>query len=339
MAPQTIGIATGAPQGVYREIATALEQVAREAGCDVRPVADAESARTADVVLALGYPGYYPFLAAPTPGVRVAWLGEPLAPPVESTVTRIRRQMPMGRVLDPAIAIATTGGRRPIPRKLGTWRERASFEHVQRVNMAAHRRAARAGIRLIVTSQDHAATLHRSGVDAEVVPFGFHAAWAGPPHDVDDSARDIDVLIFGTGMTGTGIRRAHYVEAVIAELGPGVRTYIARTGVWGLERQRLLGRARVAFTINQVPGNFLGIRTVMQAAAGAVSVSDPIRSPAPFIPGVHYVEAPVDELAVTIATLLADRPRRLRIAAEAQRLVVEEMTLARSFSAILATLR
>ena len=339
MTSQSIGIAVGAPEGVYPEIATAVEQVARETGCAVHQVADPETARTTDVVVAIGYPAYYPFLVEPTRGHRVAWLGEPLAPATESAIPRIRRQMPMGRMLDPAIAVATIHGRRRAPARLWAWREQASFEHVQRVNMAAHRRAARAGIRLIVTSQDHAATLRRSGIESNVVPFGFHPAWAGPPQAVDDSERDIDVLVFGTGMVGTHLRRARHVEAVIGGLGPGVRTHIVRTGVWGLDRHRLLGRARVALTINQVPGNFLGIRTVLQAAAGAVSVSDPIRTPAPFIPGVHYVEAPVDELAATIVALLADRARRLRIAAEAQHFVVEEVTMARSFSALLATLR
>src|SRR4051812_36962605 len=226
MASQSVGIAMGAPQGVYREIATALEQVAGEAGCEVHQVIDAETSQRMGIVVAIGYPDYYPFLDEPTPGSRIAWLGEPLAPAVESRASRIRRQMPMGRILDPAIAVATIGGRGPVPARLGAWRERASFEHVQRVNMAAHRRAARSGIRLIVTSQDHAARLRRSGIEANVVPFGFHAAWAGPPQAVDDTDRDIDVLIFGSGLAGSNSRRARHIEAVIGGLAPGVRTHI-----------------------------------------------------------------------------------------------------------------
>jgi hypothetical protein len=43
----------------------------------------------------------------------------------------------------------------------------------------------------------------------------------------------------------------------------------------------------------------------MAAANGALVVSEPLIDPDPFKPGVHYFEAPAEELSATIVGLLA----------------------------------
>jgi len=111
----------------------------------------------------------------------------------------------------------------------------------------------------------------------------------------------------------------------VHELGPSVRTQIVPDRIWGSERQRLLRRTRVALNVNQVPGNFIGIRALLASAAGAICVTDPVAAPEPFIPGVHYLEAPGDRLADTVRSILVDRARRLDMARAAQRFVVEEL--------------
>ena len=338
MRPDRLGLALGDTAGIYPELATAVGCVARDAGIDVRCVADPVAAREVDVVLAIGYPDYFPWLARSDHDRRVAWLGEALPPARGSTLARVRRELPMGRILDPAIGVFTLGRRRPVPLRLRDWRERASYEHIERVNLAQHRRAARRGIRLIASSIHNAESLARVGIAAPAVPFGYHPSFAGPPGSVDDADRDIDVLVFGTSLSGTGIRRARLTAEIIGDLGPTVRTHVVRASIWGDERQSLLRRARVVLNINQVPGDFMGIRMLVVGAAGAVNVSDPIGTPAPFIPGTHYVEASVGRLPQTIRDLLDDRPRRLEIARTTQRFLVEELTMARSLDALLATL-
>lgn len=326
----------GASPGIYAELADAIELAGRDEGHDVRRVSDAVTANATDVVLAIGQPHDFPWLAQPSRARRVAWLGEPLPPAKEHGLVRIRRELPMGRLIDVAIALGGAAGRRPSAR-VRTWRERATSEHMQRVNLRACRRCVNAGIELVVTSRDQADALERVGLTAAVVPFGYHASLAGPTQPVDDAARDIDLLVFGAGLGVPAIRRARLVDAVTRDLGDSVRTEVVHGGLWGEDRRRLLGRSRVALTINQVPGAFLGIRAVLLGAAGVVHVSDPIASPSPFIPGVHYLEAPVGDLAATIQAILADRPRRLEMARRAQCLVVGELTMARSLDAVLAT--
>lgn len=219
--------------------------------------------------------------------------------------------------------------------RLLDWRERASYEHEQHINNGHHRRAARQGIRLVVTSEAGAASLRRLGIETMVVPFGYHPSFAGPVQDVDDSRRDIDVLLFGAELNDTRTRRTRVVERVLGELDPSVRALVVVGDVWGIDRQRLLGRARVVLNVNRVPGNSIAIRALLVGAAGAVTVSDPVGSPAPFVPGVHYIESPVDDLPAAIESILADRPRRLEMARITQRFVVDERTMAHALGAVL----
>jgi glycosyltransferase involved in cell wall biosynthesis len=60
---------------------------------------------------------------------------------------------------------------------------------------------------------------------------------------------------------------------------------------------------------------------------GALVVSDPVYAPEPFVPGVHFVEAPVEELAATCRHWLDDPAGRARITAAAHALVMQELTL------------
>ena len=139
---------------------------------------------------------------------------------------------------------------------------------------AVHRRAARDGIRLVVTSADRAASLRRVGIRARV-SFGYHPVHAGPPHAVDDADRDIDVLVLATDASGVPTRRARARRGGRGA-GLAVRVELAQGGAWGADRHRLIARARVVLNINRAPGNFTGIRTVLVGAAGAALVSEPV---------------------------------------------------------------
>ena len=69
-------------------------------------------------------------------------------------------------------------------------------------------------------------------------------------------------------------------------------------------------------------------------ANGALLVS-PLCLPEPFVPGVHHIEASLDELSDTISRYLEDDEARERITSEAHRFLTTELTLERSFSRLL----
>lgn len=332
---RSIGLATGVEGPLTAELAAAAGRACRVLGIAVDRVATPEDADRVDVVLGIAYPHYYPVFRGRTIGrPRIAWLGEPLPPADDSLADRLVRPLPMGRMLDVVIPAWTVGRRRTTPPWMVRWRERAAFHHDQRFNLAAHVAAARRGIQLIVTSSDRAATLGRRGIAASVVPYGYDEELAGAPADPGID-RDIDVLILGTMITRFPTRRARITAEVLRQLDPTVRVVVVEDGLWGHDRCVLMRRARLVLNIQRVPGNFTGIRSMLAAAAGAVVVSEPVTWPSPFVPGVHYVEAPPAGLADAIGELLAGRERRLAIGRAAQDLVVHDLTMTSSMERLL----
>lgn len=88
--------------------------------------------------------------------------------------------------------------------------------------------------------------------------------------------------------------------------------------------------------VHRVPGNFVGLRLLLALAAGAVLATEPLDDPRPFVPGVHYVEAPLPELPAAISAMLANEPMRRRIADAGQAFVSTDLTMERSLAAVLA---
>jgi hypothetical protein len=70
-------------------------------------------------------------------------------------------------------------------------------------------------------------------------------------------------------------------------------------------------------------------------ANGALVLSEPVYLPEPFVPGKHYVEAPVEEMAGAAGRILADDAGRERMTRVAHGFVTEELTLRRSFADLL----
>jgi spore maturation protein CgeB len=68
-------------------------------------------------------------------------------------------------------------------------------------------------------------------------------------------------------------------------------------------------------------------------------VAEPCYRPDPFVPGVHYAEAPIKELPDLIRYYLAHDEERERIVAAGHRLVTEELTFARSADMVVGIIR
>ena len=104
---------------------------------------------------------------------------------------------------------------------------------------------------------------------------------------------------------------------------------------WGDQRTELLNRTKILLNFPRRPGLLSGMRMVLGMANGALVVAEPIYMPQPFVPGRHFVEAPLGELPAVVDRWLADEEGRRRITDEAYRFVTREHRNERSIATIL----
>ena len=186
---------------------------------------------------------------------------------------------------------------------------------------------------LAVATRAYQAYLEQEGVATELVPLGYH-----PSHGrLLGRERDVGVIFLGDFRLP---RRRRILRRLERE-GVDVLTLgdYANPELWGEGRVELMNRVKVALNIPRLEGHLPDVRLVVAMANGALVVSEPLYLPEPYVPGVHYVEAPVDRLAETIRHYLADDEARRQITGEAHRFVTTELTLERSFSRLLDLVR
>jgi Glycosyl transferases group 1 len=186
---------------------------------------------------------------------------------------------------------------------------------------------------LAVATRAYQAYLEQEGVPTELVPLGYH-----PSHGrLLGRERDVDVIFLGDFR----LPRRRRILRLLEREGVDVLTLgdYANPELWGEGRVELMNRVKVALNIPRLEGHLPDVRLVVAMANGALVVSEPLYLPEPYVPGVHYVEAPVDRLAETIRHYLEDEDARRRITDEAHRFVATELTLERSFSRLLNLVR
>jgi glycosyl transferase family 2/glycosyl transferase family 1 len=174
----------------------------------------------------------------------------------------------------------------------------------------------------------------------------------GVPSMLDGAAatdRPIDVVFMG----GLDDRRG----AALAELAPhlwGLRADIRLVGgdrpidaatpqtVFGADKHRLLASAKLLLNIHrdrpegaEQPPYFEWARAVEAMAHGCVVITEPSEGCAPLVAGTHFVEATVDEMAVSIESLLNDDARRAGIAEQARQVTFGELALVNSLAPLL----
>jgi hypothetical protein len=208
-----------------------------------------------------------------------------------------------------------------------SWRAVDPHTNARRLRQAYRRGLVDA---VVVTSEGKREYLEEADIPCRVVPIGWHAG-----HGTDlGLARDIDVIFLaevegGRRKRALGALRRAGVEVLVTGSWREPR-------FWGEERTRLLNRAKVLLSILRYPGAFVGQRLLLGAANGAVVVSEPLYRPDPWVPGEHYVSAPLDSMPEAIGRVLDDESERRRIADAARSLVDRELTLERSATALLA---
>jgi hypothetical protein len=191
---------------------------------------------------------------------------------------------------------------------------------------------------LAVATRAYQAYLERESVETELVPLGYHPSHGRLLH----RERDVDVIFLGDFRLPRRrriLRRLEHEGVEILKLGD-----YSNPELWGEGRVELMNRVKIALNIPRLQGHLPDVRLLVAMANGALVISEPLYLPEPYEPGVHYVEAPVEQLAETIRRYLADDDARRRITDEAHRFVTTELTLERSFTRLLdlareATLR
>ena len=145
--------------------------------------------------------------------------------------------------------------------------------------------------------------------------------------------RDIDVLFLGCVRK---TRRASILARLRDELDRrGIKLHIADRDCFGLQRTRLLNRAKIVLNLLKFPWDFPGLRLLMSAGCGAVVVSDTSKDTTPFISGQHFVPATVKEMPAVITHYLHDQQARQRIVEQAYEFVSTELTMDSSLNQIL----
>jgi hypothetical protein len=149
--------------------------------------------------------------------------------------------------------------------------------------------------------------------------------------------RTIDVLFLGD----TRPLRRHRLLRYLRRQGidVDVRGSWTDPALWGESRSRLLNQTKLVVHVQRYAGKVAAMRLVIALANGAMVVAEPCYRPDPFVPGVHYAEAPTKELPDLIRYYLEHDEERERIVAAGHRLVTEELTFARSAELMVSILR
>jgi hypothetical protein len=159
---------------------------------------------------------------------------------------------------------------------------------------------------IVATSLGKVETLAEHGIPASFVPMGSQ-----PLVDCGGE-RDLETVFVGD----IRVPRRRLAVWRLRRAGLDLRVHGAwsRRGLWGDERERVLCRTRVMLNVSRYPGNHAGSRLFLAMRHGAVVVSEPMYRPDPYVPGVHYVEATIDEMLDAVRGLLEDEARRNEIA-------------------------
>lgn len=173
---------------------------------------------------------------------------------------------------------------------------------------------------LAVSTPERKDFLAEQGIDSHWIPFGYR-----PEHGRDlGLERTIDVLFLGAG----DVPRRKQAIRVLARHGIDVVEvggWKKGQGVWGERRIELLNRTRILLNFARQPGQLSGLRLIVGMANKTLVVSEPLWKPDPFVPGTHFVQAPLDEMADTIRYYLDHEDERERIAEQGHRFVTQEL--------------
>lgn len=193
------------------------------------------------------------------------------------------------------------------------------------------RRLARFGLPdfLVVSATGRQRFLAERGIVSHFVPFGY------APHMGRDLAlpRDIDVLFIGS----LDVPRRNRLLRFLRQQGINL-TAVGDwhdPACWGENRTLLLNRSRILLNFARTPAEYSGLRLLLGMANKALVISEPMYDPAPYVPGKHFVSAPVEQMPDLIRYYLDHEDERRLVVEEAHRFVTTEHTADRALARIL----
>ena len=287
----------------------------RDAGHEV--MADREEFDpSVDAVLIPNQPTFYPRALAqlralgPRRPRVVAWMSEPLVPPVASGL--------------------------PWPRR--THREwiKLALRDKRVIDARSNERRTVALVREGLVDAVATTTIARVERFAEV---GIDAAWVPQtvgPHVWADLGLERDIPVLFLGAMDVPRRRllAWRLRRAGVELTTAGDWKDAR--YWGDERTRLMNRAVISLNLNRFAGNFPDTRFNLAAANRSLIVSEPVYRPDPYLAGVTHVEAEPDDLPAVLEQWLADDAGRERMLSAAYETVMTRLRREDSVAALCA---
>lgn len=183
---------------------------------------------------------------------------------------------------------------------------------------------------LVVSAPGRQKFLAEQGISSHFVPYGYSPQMGrdlGLP-------RNIDVLFLGALDVPRRNRILKYLEQKRVNLTAVGDWH--NPAYWGESRVELLNRSKILLNFPRTAGEYSGLRILLGLANKALVISEPIYDPAPYVPGKHFVMAPVEEIPELVRHYLSREDERARIVEEGYRFALGEATMDRSIRRILA---
>lgn len=184
-----------------------------------------------------------------------------------------------------------------------------------------------------LSSSVYAEVFARRGIPSLLVPRGHHPSYGRLLH----TERDIAVTWMGKTRSWRRDLAIRRLARHLAEAGHTVAIHdgVMQPFIYGEERTRLLNRSRFVLNLASHPDDELSIRHFIAAANGAVVVSEPNNNQYPFLPGTHFLSAPLEELPGLIDHYLAHEDQRRAMAERMHALTTGKLTLQASIGTLL----
>ncbi|MFN8496863.1 MAG: glycosyltransferase [Anaerolineae bacterium] len=167
--------------------------------------------------------------------------------------------------------------------------------------------------------------LERRGFRPTVAYMGASNRWSYPLN-LD---RDIPVLWLGkiaTSRRGTLLKRMRD-QLAGRDIEIMVIDGVEHPYVFGEDRNVLFNRTKVTLNLLREQWDDNSMRYYLAAPCRSLIVTEPTLPHTPFVPGVHFVEAPIEQLADTICHYLSHEDERRQIADNACQLTTTELTM------------
>lgn len=188
-----------------------------------------------------------------------------------------------------------------------------------------------------LSSTVYADCLGRLGIDAIVVPRGYHPS-LGRQLGVE---RDIDLVWMGRIRSRYRRLAIEQLARQLAAEGYKMEIYdgVDKPLIYGSDRTRVLNRARFVLNVSSHADDELSIRFFIAAANGAVIMSEPNNNRYPFEPQTHFLSLPVASMPAAIDHYARHEDERRAMAERMIDLVSGELTLEQSIRSLLDAAR